>query len=223
VAKTKEGKLAAIIIVLVLIATTPAVVCFIGAPLFDSIQRGRRLRQANENLRQAGEKIHQLNEDFRRTSLGQKALTSAPSAAPQSAIGPAKLPFDSYSGYFVSNQFEPDAAESFVVLSDEKQFDRVFGVAMVMGDKFHRLPPDIFKEKVVLAAIKRGKAVWEFKVEDVAADHGVVQLRYTATAKASASATFACPLMVSIPRAKYAAVQFCENGKTVKTVELEGK
>ena len=34
--------------------------------------------------------------------LGQQSL----------AAEPAKLTFDTYSGYFVSNKFEPDAAES---------------------------------------------------------------------------------------------------------------
>jgi hypothetical protein len=44
-----------------------------------------------------------------------------------------KLPFDTYSGYFVSNQFQPNAPESIVVIGDQEQFDRVFGVAFVMA------------------------------------------------------------------------------------------
>ena len=55
------------------------------------------------------------------------------------AADATKLSFDTYSGYFVSNKFEPNAAESFVVINDQEQFDKVFGVAMVMGDKSHRL------------------------------------------------------------------------------------
>lgn len=47
-----------------------------------------------------------------------------------------------FDGYFVSNKFEPDAAESFVAISGQKEFDEVFGVAFVMGDKAHRLPKD---------------------------------------------------------------------------------
>jgi len=81
------------------------------------------------------------------------------------AAAPVKLAFGTYSGYFVSNKFEPDAAESFLVITNQGQFDKVFGVAMVMGDKSHRLPKDAFKSNTVLAAIKRGAAVWEFKVE----------------------------------------------------------
>ena len=136
------------------------------------------------------------------------------------AANKAKLPFDTYSGYFVSNKFEPNAAASFVVITDQGQFDKVFGVAMVMGDKSHRLPKDAFKSNMVVAAIKRGSAVVEFKVEGVTVKDGLVELRYTMTSKKSDSATFACPLIVSIPTGKYTAVQFVENEKTVKTVEI---
>ncbi len=142
-------------------------------------------------------------------------------AAEESKSAGTKLAFDVYSGYFVSNKFEPDAAQSFVVIDSQEQFDGIFGVAMVMGDKSHRLPKDAFKSNVVLTAIKRGKAVWEFDVQEVTETKGVVELRYKAASKESDSATFACPLIVSIPKGKYTAVRFVENKKLVKTVGLE--
>lgn len=137
------------------------------------------------------------------------------------ATEPTNLPFDTYSGYFVSNRFEPDAAQSFLVIASQKQFDKVFGVAVVMGDKSHRLPTDTIKSNVVLAVAKRGKAVWEFEVHDVTVDSGVVRLRYTTTSKESESATFACPLIVSIPKGEYKAVEFVEDKKTVEVVEMK--
>jgi len=132
----------------------------------------------------------------------------------------ATLPHDTYSGYFVSNKFEPDAAQSFVVLADQEQFDKVFGVAFVMNDKSPRLPKDAFKTLMVIATIKRDNAFWEFKVEGVTVDEGVVRLRYKATSKKTSETMFACPLIVSIPRGKYKAVEFVENDEKVKTVEL---
>lgn len=137
------------------------------------------------------------------------------------AAAPVKLAFDTYSGYFVSNKFEPDAAESFLVISDQGQFDKVFGVAMAMGDKSHRLPNDAFKSNIVLAAIKRGAAVWEFKVEGATLKDDVFELRYTTTEKKSQSATFACPLIVSIPKGQYMAVRFVENGRVAKNVAAD--
>jgi len=136
---------------------------------------------------------------------------------------PAPLAFEVHSGYFVSNKFEPKAAESFVAIADQAEFDKIFGVARVMRDKSHRLAKDAFKSKLVVAAIKRGKAFWTYSVQQVTLRGGVVRIRYTATAKKSESATFACPLIVSIPKGTYSAVQFVENKKAVKTVTVGKK
>ena len=135
----------------------------------------------------------------------------------------AKLPFDTYSGYFVSNKFEPDAAASFLLIADQAEFDKVFGVAFVMRDKSHRLPKGAFKSSMVLAAITRGNAHVEFKVEGVTVHQGVVQLRYAVTSKTTPDTTFACPLIVSIPKGDYKAGAFIENGKRVKTVAIAAK
>ena len=134
-----------------------------------------------------------------------------------------KLAFDTYSGYFVLNTFEPKAPQSFAVIGDQELFSKLFGVAMVMGDRSHRLPKHAFKSKLVVAAIERGHAVWEFKVESVTVDDGVVTLRYTATARKSDSATFACPLIVSLPKGDYTAVRFVKNKKPVKKVPVTSR
>lgn len=142
---------------------------------------------------------------------------------PAQAADATKLTFDTYSGYFVSNKFEPNTAESFVVITGQEQFDKVFGVAMVMGDKSHRLPKDAFKSLMVVAAIKRGSAVVVYKVEGVIIKDDVVELRYTTTSKKSNTANFASPLIVSIPKGKYTAVKFVEGGKMMKKVEMGNK
>ena len=61
------------------------------------------------------------------------------------------VPFETYTGYFVSNKFEPDAASSFVIIQDQAHFDRVFGTAFVMPDKARRLPPNVFKSHLIIA------------------------------------------------------------------------
>lgn len=153
-------------------------------------------------------------------SVPPAAAAPAPAAPRPSAAPAAPLPlaFDTYGGYFVSNKFEPASEASFVVIQDQQAFDKVFGAAFVMRDKSHRLPAGAFDTKIVLAAIHRGKALWEYAVQDVRADGGVVTLRYTAAPKPSESAQYACPLIVSIERGPYTAVQFVENGKPVRVV-----
>jgi hypothetical protein len=49
----------------------------------------------------------------------------------------AKLPFDTYSGYFVSNKFEPDAATPFVVINDQTRFDLVSAAASTVKAHAH--------------------------------------------------------------------------------------
>ena len=128
--------------------------------------------------------------------------------------------YDVYSGYFVSNQFEPDAATSFVVIADQATFDRIFGVAQVMRDQSHRLPPHLFDSHIVLAVIKRGKEMWHLKAKQVSVQNHTLTLGYVAHPKQSGSATFATPLIVSVPRGDYISIRFSENGTPIKTVDL---
>ena len=58
-----------------------------------------------------------------------------PSREAAASDNASSLAFDAHDGYFVSNKFEPQVPASFVVLQDQKAFDKVFGVALVMGDK----------------------------------------------------------------------------------------
>ena len=138
----------------------------------------------------------------------------------QADTKPAAITFDTHDGYFVSNQFEPDKAQSFVVFKDQKTFEGIFKARRLINDKSHRLPEDIFDSKMVVATIKRGPAVWTYKVTDVVAADGVLTVRYTAASQKSDSATFSCPLIVSVPKGDYKAVVFEEGGKVAGKVDL---
>ncbi len=130
----------------------------------------------------------------------------------------SNVPFDTYSGYFVSNKFEPDAPASFVMIHDQAQFDLIFGSAFVMRDKSQRLPPGIFKSHKILAVIHRGNAMCEYGMEEATLKDGTVELHYRVTFKKSDTATYACPLIVSIAKGDYKSVRFVENGKVEKTI-----
>jgi hypothetical protein len=149
-------------------------------------------------------------------------LGAGPAGSAEDKAKPAgqEVKFDTYGGYFVSNQFEPAAPASFVVIRDPKRFDEVFGVARVMGDKSHRLAPGAFDTQIVIAAVKRGKTFWDFKIQDVRVEGGVVTLRYTVAGRPQEGVEYACPLIVSIPKGEYAAVRFVENDKPVGKVDL---
>lgn len=129
---------------------------------------------------------------------------------------PAEPRHEVLGGYFVNNTFEPDAPTSFAVLKDSLSLDRVVGVGFVMGDRSHRMAPSAFGSRLVLAAIHRGAALWEYTVRAVTLRDGVLTLDYAAASKAQAGATFACPLLVCVPKGDYQSVEFREGGQVVK-------
>jgi len=130
-----------------------------------------------------------------------------------------KLKFDIHSGYFVSNKFEPQETRSFIVANNQKQFDRVFGVAFVLGDKSHRLEEDELKSKTVIAAIRRGKSLCDFEVNSITNKNGVLEVKYEAKMQQESTASFACPLIISVPKENYKEIHFIENGKVLKKIK----
>jgi len=146
------------------------------------------------------------------------ATNGARADAEKSPVG-KPVPFEVHDGYFVSNKFEPDKATSFLAIADHKKFDEVFGVAFVMRDRSHRLKPGAFKTRMVVAAIHRGQAMWQYKVTRATVDGNTLYLHYTAKEGKPGSASFACPLIVSVDKAKVASVVFVENNKRVATAK----
>jgi hypothetical protein len=200
----KNTILIVLLSIFVLAAVVGTLLGFLMLPMYlHARQEAAYREQCNNEMRQIAKALDEFN---------KKCTVNSP---PNSLI----LPFDVYSGYFVSNQFEPDAAESYVTIANQEQFDKIFGVAMVKGDKSHRLPPDVFKSNLILAVIKRGNAVWEYTIQGINLDDGVVTLRYSTTSKPSDSATYSSPLIVSIPKSVHVAVQFIENDKPMKKLE----
>ncbi|MBI5835214.1 MAG: hypothetical protein HZB16_23150 [Armatimonadetes bacterium] len=123
---------------------------------------------------------------------------------------------DEHDGYFVKNTFEPDAPTSFLALRDQAAYNNVFGAGFVMDDRQHRLPKNAFADSVVFAAIHRGHDFYEYRVRHVTVLDGVLRIEYLANTHQNVDATFACPLIVRVPRGAYRAVEFAENGKVVK-------
>ncbi len=146
-------------------------------------------------------------------TLSGVSLAAEKPDAPSTAVA-----FQIHDGYFVSNQFEPDAPTSFVVLKDQAAFDQVFGVARVMRDKSLRLAADAFPGKIVVAAIHRGKAFVTYQVEHLVTDGKTLSLRYTTKSAPADTAEYSCPLIVSLPKGDYQAVQFIEDGKEIKAL-----
>jgi hypothetical protein len=137
----------------------------------------------------------------------------------------APVAFDIVNGYWVSKQFAPNEAASFVVFRDQKAFQAAFGVQAEMGTSVHPLPKDAFETRMVVAAVKREKDYRAYTVQAVTVEAGVLTLQYNTTGFArSRSAPDSMDksnvLIISVPKGDYAAIKFVEDGKVVKKLDL---
>ncbi len=130
--------------------------------------------------------------------------------------------YEVYSGYFESNKSGLNGEASYLTFTNQGAFDKVFGKAVVMGKRNHFLPKDLFDVHRVVAIIKRGPAITEYKVEKVTVDKDTVYVQYEAKAKDSGgTARYASPLILSLDKGKYTSLVFIENGKKVETLKLD--
>ena len=127
---------------------------------------------------------------------------------------------ETHTGYFESNKSGLQGDVSFLVFTDAKSFNAVFGKGRTMGPKPNYLEDSAFDKKAVLATIQRGNKIVTYKVDKVTADGDTLYVAYTSTSKDGGTATYASPLVVSFDKDKYKSVVFIENGKKVGTAEF---
>lgn len=124
------------------------------------------------------------------------------------------------SSYFEKNNSGLKGEKSYLVFTDQAQFDKVFGPAARMGTNAF-LPPGAFESKMVVAAIKRGSMRRYSDVAVVTEENGVLLVSYTATDAKKDSATYRVPLILSVEKGEYREVIFLENGKRAGVVCLK--
>jgi hypothetical protein len=121
-----------------------------------------------------------------------------------------------YTGHYEKNTSGLSGEASFLVYHDFAEFEKVFGVVPPIGArKPNPVTDDVLADNRVVAVIKRGKAVVVFTEVAVTSDGQTLTVRYKAEVGAPGAATFATPLVVSVPKGKETKVVFVENGKEV--------
>lgn len=121
--------------------------------------------------------------------------------------------------YFEKNNSGLKGDTSFVILSNQNQFDKIFGTAAVMGNN-EFLPENLFNSQIIVATIKRGNFVRSYEVKKVTTDKNKLYVWYDATDQKQESATFASPLIIAVNKGKYKEVVFMENGKQVGSAPM---
>jgi inhibitor of cysteine peptidase len=139
--------------------------------------------------------------------------------ANKTASAAAPVNFQQFTSYFEKNNSGLKGDRSFLVLTSQNQFDKVFGPAATMGPNSF-LPSDVFKSKVVVAAIKRG-ALRKYDNVKATGERGTLFIWYDAKDEEPGSATFSSPLILAVDKGKYKQVVFMENGKRAGTARLK--
>jgi hypothetical protein len=133
----------------------------------------------------------------------------------------AKVEFVVHTGHFEKNNAGLKDNPSFLTLTSAEAFDKVFGVAFTMGKKPNVVTKGAFEKHLVIATIKRGNFITNYDVEKVTLADGTLTVAYKTTDEAGGTATFASPLIVSVPKAGVENVEFVENGKKAGTAEVK--
>jgi hypothetical protein len=155
------------------------------------------------------------------TTLVLFALTVcgfAQTSADKTANAAASVNFEQFHSYFEKNNSGLKGDRSYLALTSQKQFDKVFGPAATMGTNSF-LPPDAFKSKVIVATIKRG-ALRKYDNVKATEERGTLFVWYDANDDQPGSATYNSPLILAIDKGKYKEVVFMENGKKAGTARL---
>ena len=133
-----------------------------------------------------------------------------------------EIAFEVYAkGYFVKNNAKLPGNPAYLVLQDKKAFDEIFGVGVVMGARPKFVDDKLFDKNLLAVVVKSGNVPWKYEVEKVRVDKKQLIIEYKATGKESATAKFASPLIVSVPRGEYSEIVFIENGKEAGKQEVK--
>ncbi len=126
-----------------------------------------------------------------------------------------------HSGHFEKNNSGLKDEPSLLLLKDADEFDKVFGTVPPVGlggggKKNNPVSKDMFEKDVVAAIIRRGNAITTYTEVSTKADGETLTVTFKSETGKASTATFASPLIVSVPKGKITKVVFVENGKELK-------
>lgn len=145
-------------------------------------------------------------------------LSAAPASAQEGGEGRA-VDFQRYDGsYFEKNNTGLQGEKSYLVLTDQQQFDKIFGPATRMG-KNNFLPRDTFESKIIVTTIKRG-TMRRYSDITVTERGRALVVSYTVEDDKPGSGSYRVPLILAVAKGRYRVVVFMENGERAGAVRL---
>ncbi len=127
-----------------------------------------------------------------------------------------------HTGHFVRND-TGDEARSLYLLKDLEAFEKVFGTVPPLnnngGRKTDPVKDGMFEKNVVVAVVIRGMAISTYTEVSTKVAGEKLVVAYKCETGKPGTATFASPLIVSVPKGEWKTVSFIENGKEVGTAK----
>lgn len=120
---------------------------------------------------------------------------------------------------FIKNDSGLNQAAHFLLVKDQITFDKHFGHAAVMWQK-QKMPPPDFARQAVALVVHQGKFYTEYKVQSVTNENNVMVIRYSTKVNQTPTTTYACPMILTLPREGLTAVNFIEDGKSAAVVKF---
>lgn len=140
------------------------------------------------------------------------------------ADDPKPPAFTVHTGHFEKNTSGLTDEPSLLLLKDDADFGKVFGAVPPSGlgggaRKNNPVTKDVFDANVVVAVIKRGKAITTYTEVSTKTEGETLTVTFKSEEGKPGNAAFASPLVVAVPKGKIAKVVFVENGKEIGTAK----
>src|SRR3954452_17823850 len=103
--------------------------------------------------------------------------------------------FQRYEKYFEQNNSGLKGSKSYLVLTDQTGFDKIFHPAATMGENIF-LPGDAFQSRMVVATVKRG-SLRTYDNVAVTESAGVLTVSYHSEDRPRDSANYRSPLILA--------------------------
>lgn len=124
-------------------------------------------------------------------------------------------------GYFYRKTLNTPP-EVFHVITDASNFKDLFGSMITKLDKSPRIEPADFEKRMAIAVVKNDFGGWTFNLDKVSRDGNTLTVHYKAQPpKKKESLKSIRQLLISVPREGIAKIAFSDNGKVVKTIEID--
>jgi len=131
-----------------------------------------------------------------------------------------------HTGHYEKNKSGLKGDKSFLYFDSLEAFEKVFGTTpplMGGGRKPNPVTKETFEKNIVVAVITRADAMTTYSEVSAKDDGGTLKVDYKAETEKPGTATFAAPLILTVPAGKIKKVEFKENGKDAGKAEKESK